>query len=244
VSRDPLGPPAAPPPAVADELLDDRPETSLLDLVDNLLDRGVLTRGEVVLGLAGVDLIYLRLSALLCAADRVLPASGAGGEQPPGGPPGPPEALVRESPAAAERGAEPAEPASPASAPTAASAPSTGPGVAGDDVHPLGTDELDALRGELETRTAEASPARWNADPENAQRAVAKLVLTLVDFLRQLMERQAIRRMEAGTVTEDEVERLGLALMRLEETLHEMAARFGIPPEDLNLDLGPLGRLT
>jgi len=57
------------------------------------------------------------------------------------------------------------------------------------------------------------------------------------------MEKQAIRRMEAGTLTDEEVEKLGLALMRLEETLHEIAARFGLAPEDLNLDLGPLGRL-
>jgi hypothetical protein len=68
--------------------------------------------------------------------------------------------------------------------------------------------------------------------------------LTLVDFLRQLMERQALRRMDAGTLTAEEVERVGVALMRLEETIHEMAARFDIPPEELNLDLGPLGRLT
>ncbi len=252
MSRDPLGPPAAPPPAVADEILDDRPETSLLDLVDNLLDRGVLTRGEAVLGLAGVDLIYLRLSALLCAADRVLPSGRAGGsaaadwpgEPPPAGAAEARRAAEAPAPAAAGSAARSPEPASPASPPAAASAPRAEPGAAGDDVHPLGAEELDALRGELLTRAAEASPARWNADPENAQRAVAKLVLTLVDFLRQLMERQAIRRMEAGTVTEDEVERLGLALMRLEETLHEMAARFGIPPEELNLDLGPLGRLT
>jgi hypothetical protein len=57
------------------------------------------------------------------------------------------------------------------------------------------------------------------------------------------MEKQAIRRMEAGTLEEDEIEKLGLALMRLEETLHDIAARFGLAPEDLNLDLGPLGKL-
>lgn len=249
MSRDPFGPVAAPPPTVAEELLDDRPETSLLDLVDNLLDRGVLTRGEAVIGLAGVDLIYLRLSALLCAADRVLPSGRAGGGAAPDAPGEPAAASAAEprkaaeapAPAAAGGTARSPEPVSPASPPAASSVPPGGPAT-GDDVHPLGAEELDALRGELETRAA--SPARWNADPENAQRAVAKLVLTLVDFLRQLMERQAIRRMEAGTVTEDEVERLGLALMRLEETLHEMAARFGIPPEELNLDLGPLGRLS
>lgn len=84
---------------------------------------------------------------------------------------------------------------------------------------------------------------RWNADPEEVRRAVAKLVLSLVEFLRKLMERQAIRRMEAGTLTEDETEAVGLALMRLEETVRDLAARFDLSPADLNLDLGPLGRL-
>jgi hypothetical protein len=110
-----------------------------------------------------------------------------------------------------------------------------------DAVH-LEIEELDALRAEIERRTAAEAP-RWNADPEDVQRSVARLLLAITEFLRKLMEKQAIRRMEAGTLTEDEVEKLGLALMRLEETLHEIAARFGLAPEDLNLDLGPLGRL-
>lgn len=103
--------------------------------------------------------------------------------------------------------------------------------------------ELDALREELERRLATAEPPRWNADAEDVQRSVAKLVLTLVDFIRQLLERQAIRRMDADTLTPEQVEGIGLALMRLEETVNDMAARFGLAPEDLNLDLGPLGRL-
>jgi hypothetical protein len=106
----------------------------------------------------------------------------------------------------------------------------------------LEIEELDALRAELERRTAAEAP-RWNADPEDVQRSVARLLLAITEFLRKLMEKQAIRRMEAGTLTDDEVEKLGLALMRLEKTLHEIAARFGLAPEDLNLDLGPLGRL-
>ncbi len=103
--------------------------------------------------------------------------------------------------------------------------------------------ELRALRAELERRTARAAPARWNADPEDVERAVARLVLTLVEFLRQLLERQAIRRMEAGTLAPAEVEAVGLALMRLESTIRAMARRFGLRPGELNLELGPLGRL-
>jgi hypothetical protein len=114
--------------------------------------------------------------------------------------------------------------------------------VSGESVR-LEIEELDALRAEIERRTAAEAP-RWNADPEDVQRSVARLVLALVEFLRNLMERQAIRRMENETLTPEEVEALGLALMRLEETVHELAARFGLAPEDLNLDLGPLGRLV
>ncbi len=76
------------------------------------------------------------------------------------------------------------------------------------------------------------------------RRSVAKLVLTLVEFIRQVLERQAIRRMEAGTLSANETESVGLALMRLEETVRDLGAQFGLAPEDLQLDLGPLGKLT
>jgi hypothetical protein len=101
--------------------------------------------------------------------------------------------------------------------------------------------ELEAMREQLE-RLAKAPPPRWNADPEDV-RSVVKLVLTLVEFIRQLLERQAIRRMDAGTLTPDQTEAVGLALMRLEETVRDLGAQFGIAPEDLTLDLGPVGRL-
>jgi hypothetical protein len=103
--------------------------------------------------------------------------------------------------------------------------------------------EIDSLREEIEARKAELLP-RWNANPEDVQKSVAQLVLALVEFLRRLLERQAIRRMEAETLSAEEVERIGLALMRLEETVHGLAREFGLEPEDLNLDLGPLGRLN
>ena len=103
--------------------------------------------------------------------------------------------------------------------------------------------EIDSLREELERRTSALKPARWNADPEEVQRSVARLVLTLIEFLRQLFEKQAIRRMEQGTLTADETEKLGVALMKLEETVRDLAGRFNLTPEELNLDLGPLGRL-
>ena len=109
-------------------------------------------------------------------------------------------------------------------------------------VTPAEREEIRSLRAELKRRGA-PGPARWSADPKDVERSVARLVLSLVEFLRQLMERQAVRRMEAGTLTPQEVETLGVSLMRLEEAVRDMAERFGIPVEDLNLELGPLGKL-
>lgn len=103
--------------------------------------------------------------------------------------------------------------------------------------------EIEALRRDVEKKSAELLP-RWSPNPEDVQKSVAQLVLALVEFLRKLLERQAIRRMEAETLTPEEIERIGLALMRLEETVHDLARKFGLDPDELNLDLGPLGRLS
>jgi hypothetical protein len=107
----------------------------------------------------------------------------------------------------------------------------------------LGAREVEALRQELEQRVADIAPARWNANPEDVQRSVAKLVLTLMEFLRKLFEKQTLRRMEEDSLTPEETEAIGVALMRLEETITDLAGRFGLSVDELNLDLGPLGRL-
>jgi hypothetical protein len=82
-----------------------------------------------------------------------------------------------------------------------------------------------------------------DATPEDVQRGLAALVLTLVEVLRELMERQAIRRMDAGSLDDDEIERLGRTFLALRERMEELKTVFGLTDEDLNLDLGPLGRL-
>jgi hypothetical protein len=97
-----------------------------------------------------------------------------------------------------------------------------------------------ARRGRTSSAGTKPAPLRWNPDPEDVQKSVAQLVLTIVEFLRKLMERQAVRRMEADTLTEAEIEAVGTALMRLEETVRDIGSRFGLAPEDLNLDLGPI----
>jgi gas vesicle protein GvpK len=89
-----------------------------------------------------------------------------------------------------------------------------------------------------------ALPRRIDADPERVERGLAQLVLTLIELLRQLMERQAVRRIDHGGLSEDETERLGLAFMKLDERMEELKQEFGLEDADLNIDLGPLGRLV
>jgi hypothetical protein len=105
---------------------------------------------------------------------------------------------------------------------------------------PLG--ELDPFAPD-HTRLDNALTRRVNADPESVERGLAQLVLTIVELLRQLMERQALRRIDAGTLTEEQEERLGQTFMELDRRMEELREEFGLTAEDLNLDLGPLGRL-
>lgn len=90
---------------------------------------------------------------------------------------------------------------------------------------------------------AHALPERINADPERVEQGLARLVLTVIELLRQVLEHQAIRRMDGGTLNDEEIERLGLALLKLSQRMDELKATFALTDEDLNIDLGPLGRL-
>jgi len=104
------------------------------------------------------------------------------------------------------------------------------------EVQVVGEKQLRALRKKIEKQAA----MRWNPDPAEVQRSVIKLVLTLVELLRKLMERQAIRRMEERTMTAAEVEAVGTALMEIERTIRDIGQKFDLAPEDLNLDLGAI----
>ena len=84
---------------------------------------------------------------------------------------------------------------------------------------------------------------RIDSDPESVEKGLVTLVLTLVELLRQLMERQALRRVERGSLTDDQIEKVGSTLMALEARMAELRDHFGLTVEDLNLDLGPLGPL-
>ena len=112
------------------------------------------------------------------------------------------------------------------------------------------------LKAEPETETSQVEefveqlrcvtdtlPSRINIDSQSVEQGLAKLVLTLIEFVRRLLEKQAVRRMEGGDLSPEQIEELGLALMRLEAKLEELKTQFGLADEDLNLDLGPIGRL-
>jgi hypothetical protein len=103
-------------------------------------------------------------------------------------------------------------------------------------------EQADLFAAELR-EIAPTLPERIDASADDIEAGLARLVLTLVEFLRQVLEHQAVRRMEGGGLTDDEVERLGLALLRLHERLDEIKRVFGIDDQELNIDLGPLGRL-
>jgi len=107
-------------------------------------------------------------------------------------------------------------------------------------------DSLDAPRQapviSLET-VAESLPQRLNTDPEKVENGLAKLVLTLIEVLRKVLEHQAVRRMEGGHLSDAEIEKLGIALLRLNDRMQDMKGIFGLTDDDLQIDLGPLGKL-
>jgi hypothetical protein len=101
---------------------------------------------------------------------------------------------------------------------------------------------VDDVKRQLDSHVSEPAQ-RIDCSSENIEQGLAKLVLGLIELLRRLLERQAIRRMEGGSLTDQQVEEMGQALMKLERKVHEMAGQFGLKPEELNLELGPLGNL-
>ena len=104
------------------------------------------------------------------------------------------------------------------------------------------TNEEDALRKKL-AFTDSMIPERISADPEIVENGLAKLVLSIIELIRRLLEKQALRRMDAGNLSEEEIERLGNALMKLEAKMEEMKRVFGLSDDDLNLKLGPVKTL-
>jgi hypothetical protein len=110
------------------------------------------------------------------------------------------------------------------------------------DCPPAESGQLAEFARVMSTSQPVRSP-RIDLRPDDVKNGLGKLVLTIVELLRELLERQAIRRMEAGSLTDEEVERLGTTFLQLGEQMERLKKEFGIEGEDLNIDLGPLGRL-
>lgn len=187
----------------------------LAEALDHLLDRGVVLAGQATLSLAQVDLVHLKLCLLLSSVET-LQARGA----------------------LPVRGGEPSQPRRDA-VPQAPPGPRPGPYSPA----PQGRGRGDAASlgmGAAPLPPLEASPAAG----EDAARGLARLVLALVELLRGLLERQAVRRVEGGSLSEEEVERLGRALLELEARMAELRRIFALEETDLRLELGPLGKLA
>lgn len=105
------------------------------------------------------------------------------------------------------------------------------------------SNEDEKLREAVTFTDAAMIPERIAADPEIVENGLAKLVLSIVELIRRLLEKQALRRMDGGNLTEEQIERLGAALMKLEEKMDELKGAFGLSDEDLNLKLGPISSL-
>ncbi len=198
---------------------------ALVDAIDHLLNRGVVLTGETTLSLAGVDLVYVGLNLLVASVETLQQGS-----------PGP------RGPAVSTPGAVPPPPA-----------PRAAPGQPTSALSPPGTEWYARPQpGSEQPAPGPTAPAvyslaglpeRLGGPEERPERGLARLVLALVEVLRQILERQAVRRMEGGALADDAVERMGLALQELEAKMAELRAAFDLGEDDLNLDLGPLGRL-
>jgi hypothetical protein len=190
------------------------PRIELSEVLNHILDKGVVLKGEVMLAVADIDLIQLDLGLLLTAV----------------------ESAIRQPRVA---GARTLGLAAPRSAPRP-------PASSGSTMESQVVDSLDAPRQAtvvpLET-VAESLPQRLNTDPEKVENGLAKLVLTLIEVLRKVLEHQAVRRMEGGHLSDAEIEKLGIALLRLNDRMQDMKGIFGLTDDDLQIDLGPLGKL-
>jgi len=185
----------------------------LSEVLSHLIDKGVVLRGEVMLAVADIDLVRLDLGLLLSAVESAIGRGGTAGAS-----------------------------TSLAAAPRRLTAPlpsgSTMESQVVQSLHP----PSDATVAPLEA-VAEGLPPRLNTDPDKVENGLAKLVLTLIEVLRKVLEHQAVRRMEGGHLSDAEIERLGVALLRLNDRMQDMKGIFGLTDDDLQIDLGPLGRL-
>src|SRR5712691_3175281 len=205
---------------------------TLLELLDRLLDKGVMVKGEILLSVADIDLVYLNLGLLLSSVKTVEEAARRDGNA---------EAALL-SWQTSIQGEFLDEPQLE---------------VSREDVAPTPLARENSQRKSSNAETmARALPSaldcgpdafvepKTNIDAKNVEKGLVKLVLTLVDLIRKLMEKQALRRIEAGQLNAREIERVGNTFLLLDERMGQLKKTFGLIDEDLNLDLGPLGKLV
>jgi len=199
---------------------------TLLELLDRLLDKGVMVKGEILLSVADIDLVYLNLGLLL--------------------------ASVKSIEAAASKGDRGEAKLSPWQTPTNGELLGEAQLEARGSVPSLAEERQSESRQEEPLVRALPATAeglgqlfgpKTNLDPKNVEKGLTKLVLTLVDLIRKLMEKQAIRRIESGQLNVGEIEKMGNTFLLLDERMEQLKEMFGLQDEDLNLDLGPLGEL-
>jgi len=193
---------------------------TILELLDRLLDKGVMVKGEMFLSVADIDLVYLNLGLLLSSVKTVEEKSRRGGN-------GKAELIFWQTATQGKNNL------------------ATTPETEDMDINKNGNGEAIArtLPSFIDYGLDQVIKPKTNIDPKNVEKGLAKLVLTLVDLIRKLMEKQAVRRMESGFLTAVEVERMGTAFLLLDKKMEQLKKNFALKDEDLNLDLGPLGEL-
>lgn len=212
-------------------------DITLLETLDSVLNKGVIVSGDITISVADVDLIFVGLKVLLASVETAekmqrgferreyVRGNGGKGEEENEN-----AGMLAVIPACRESFRSVQNHKKDAGDPRQA-----GTGSAG--MTTFGEAFLD------EPEEIKAIIPRIDADPEKVEQGLAKLVLTIIDLIRRLMEKQAIRRMDGGSLSDKEVERLGDTFMRLENKMEELKRVFGLKDEDLNLNLGPLGDL-
>jgi len=185
---------------------------TLLELLDRLLETGVVAEGKVLLSVADVDLIYLGVRLVLSSVGTLEQHA---------------DQSVRDS-------------WRPPRSPDASAAGNGHEGTVDRAVSP----EPAVTNGQAVRQGRPVSQPQLDIEPEKVERGLAKLVLTIVELLRRLMESQAVRRMDQGTLSANEIERLGQAFSQLEARMEDLKKVFGLEDEELNLDLGPIGKLV
>lgn len=207
-------------------------QVTLLELLDRLLDKGVVVKGEILLSVADIDLVYLNLGLLLSSVKTLAKAarSSSNGEA---APVSWHTSIQEEEPVADQPRA-----ASTQLAPSPfASAQQPWSKSGGGEL--LAT----ALPAVIDDGPGQLFAPRAALNPENVEKGLVKLVLTLVDLIRKLMEKQAVRRMDEEQLHASDIEKLGATFYLLDQKIEQLKKMFGLEDEDLNLDLGPLGEL-